>query len=263
MKKVIALITDFGISDPYAGIMKGVIKSVDSSIDIIDISHNVEFANILHACFFLESSYKYFPKGTIFVVVVDPGVGTDRRPIVCKYNDKLFIAPDNGCLTPVFKSEGESEVRIIEKASLKLPEVSKTFHGRDIFAPAAAHFAAGADFQSAGRSIADPVEIEYNQCIRNNDSIQMQVRHVDIFGNVITNIPVSLKDEITDMNMVITKNNQPLGFAETFSSLDEGNTALIAGSAGYFEIVMNRESAADYLNIRTGDNLIIRYTGGA
>ncbi|MBC8279002.1 MAG: SAM-dependent chlorinase/fluorinase [FCB group bacterium] len=262
MRKLIALITDFGISDPYAGIMKGVIKSIDADIDIVEVSHGVTFGNIYQACYFLESSLPYFPSGTVFVVIVDPGVGSDRYPIACRYDDKIFIAPDNGCLSPVL-NKPDSIVRIIENDQLTLPQISSTFHGRDIFAPAAAHLAAGFNFDSAGPVLTEPVYIDYLDCKFNPDSIEFRIRHIDKFGNIITNIPNSAERSLSNMKMMIAEKDISFMMANTFSSIPARQIALIKGSSGYLEIVENRNSAAETLDVQPGDKLTIRYIGGA
>lgn len=261
MRKLIALITDFGISDPYTGIMKGVIKSIDPEIDFADISHDVALGNIHQACYFLESALPHLPSSTVFLIVVDPGVGSDRHPIVCSYKGKTFVAPDNGCLTPVV-SQPDSIVRIIQNVQLTLPQISSTFHGRDIFAPAAAHFAAGFDFDSAGAVLNEPVLIDYHSCKLSSESIEFQIRHIDKFGNVVTNIPISVLNRLSGCKIGVEEKKIHLILTNTFSSIPAGKIALITGSSGYLEIVENRNSAAVTLDIQPGDKLTIRYTGG-
>jgi len=262
LSKLIALITDFGISDPYTGIMKGIIKSIDPTIEIVDISHGVVLGNIHQACYFLESSLPYLPPATVFAVVVDPGVGTDRHPIACRYDKKIFIAPDNGCLTPVL-NKPDSITRIIENDELTLREISFTFHGRDIFAPAAAHFAVGFNFELAGALLPDPMLIDYHDCKISPERIEFQIRHIDKFGNVITNIPISLKSTLSGCEILLEEKNTRILLTDTFSSIPAGLIAMIAGSSGYLEIVENRNSAAVTLDVQSGEKLTIRYIGGA
>src|SRR6516165_11767148 len=148
---IITLTTDFGLSDPFVGIMKGVIFRIAPAAQIVDITHDIGSYDVLEGAFLIESSYRYFPAGTVHVVVVDPGVGSARRPIAASAHGHFFVAPDNGVLSGIF----ENEVYHIKNRSLFLDSVSQTFHGRDIFSPVAAHLAKGAPIESVGPRILD------------------------------------------------------------------------------------------------------------
>src|SRR5215470_12743773 len=155
---IITLTTDFGFADPFVGIMKGVILGIAPGSQIVDISHDIRSYDILEAAFVIESSYRYFPAGTIHVVVVDPGVGSARRPLAAAAREHFFVAPDNGVLSYVLHAEPESpppSAYTITNGSLFLKSVSQTFHGRDIFAPVAAHLARGAPIESVGPRVLD------------------------------------------------------------------------------------------------------------
>src|SRR5215467_10853294 len=148
---IITLTTDFGLADPFVGIMKGVILGIAPNAQLVDITHDIRAYDILEPAFIIDSAYRYFPDGTVHVVVVDPGVGSARRPLAALFDGHLFVGPDNGSLSPVL----EDEVYCIENESLFLHPVSRTFHGRDIFAPVAAHLARGLPIRSVGPRITD------------------------------------------------------------------------------------------------------------
>src|SRR5215467_7691958 len=154
---IITLTTDFGLSDPFVGIMKGVILGIAPAAELVDITHDVRSYDILEAAFIIESTYRYFPEGTVHVIVVDPGVGSARRPVAAAARGHIFVAPDNGVLSYVIQSDPMTPVSAhwIKNQSLFLSSVSQTFHGRDIFAPVAAHLARGVPIESVGPRIVD------------------------------------------------------------------------------------------------------------
>lgn len=229
-KPVITLLTDFGAQDPYVGIMKGVILGICPEARIVDLTHQVIPYQIRQAAFLLEQSWPYFPAGSIHVVVVDPGVGTSRRPLLFEAGGHYFIGPDNG----VFSLLNPTAVQELEVTT---PPTSNTFHGRDIFAPAAARLANG---EAVGTPATDHVRLEIDAAT---------VLHIDHFGNVITGLRAHEVQSLTVNGIPIQHR------AATYSDAPAGELILIEGSSGYIEIALNQGSAAERLGIRVGSTL--------
>ena len=212
-QSIITLITDFGLLDGYAGVMKGVIANINPSASVIDISHNIEPQNVFQAAYVLNSSYTYFPKGTIHVVVVDPGVGSGRKILCLKTEDYLFLAPDNGVLSFIVANEESPSIREVTNGKLFLPEVSNTFHGRDIFAPVAAHLSKGVSHKDLGKRTDKINEIDLPKPIRSPaGAITAEIIYVDGFANLITNIIMEIIDrmKIRPERLVITMGGKGL-----------------------------------------------------
>ncbi len=248
---IITLTTDFGLSDPFVGMMKGVILGIAPDVQIVDLTHEIRSYDIMEAAFLLNSSYGYFPEGTVHVVVVDPGVGSSRRPIAAAANRHTFVAPDNGVLSLILSagSTGIPVHQITNQGFFRHP-VSNTFHGRDIFAPVAAHLASGAPLESVGSRILDFVRkpIPRPRPSGENRLIGTVLR-VDKFGNVVTNLrPGDLKPgfRIHASGFEI----QRLCFA--FSDVEPGELFAIEGSTGHIELALNQGSAAGKLNVGPG-----------
>jgi len=242
---IITLTTDFGLSDPFVGIMKGVILGIAPDVQIVDISHDVQAYDVLQAALVIDSAYPYFPDRTVHVVVVDPGVGSARRPIAAISHGQIFIAPDNGALTTVLGDE----VHAITNETVFLSSVSRTFHGRDIFAPAAAHVARGMPVRNLGPSIQDFIKHPVPQPTRIGDKLLATVLRVDKFGNLITN----LRRRDLNPNFTIRVAGRPVKrLCLTFSEAKSGELFALEGSTGYIEIAMNQDSAAEMLQVRQG-----------
>ncbi len=252
----IALLTDFGTKDYFVGAMKGVILSITPNAQIIDISHHNERHNIASASFTLSACYEDFPKKTIFVAVVDPGVGSDRQAILVETDDYYFIAPDNGLLSFIFNEFDNFRVFNITKAEYTADKISRTFHGRDIFAPAAAHLSGGTKPEEFGTQIKDFVSFNFLKPTKQPDGdIEAVVIHTDGFGNLITNLkPEDLPEKfgLQIEDRYIDK------FQKHFSEADTSEVFMIFGSAGYLEIVSFKDSAKDFLEVETGDKIIVK-----
>ena len=192
---IITLITDFGLEDEYVGLLKGVILGIDPAAVVVDVTHAIKPQEVAQAAFALEASFRYFPEGTIHVVVVDPGVGTERGILCLEQHRQLFLAPDNGTLTLLLE-EGEGAVlRKLENPAFRRAEVSPVFHGRDIIAPAAAHLSKGVDVRALGPELAREAAVRLERLrpvVRANAGIDGTIVHVDRFGNLISNIPAGL-----------------------------------------------------------------------
>ena len=252
----IALLTDFGTKDYFVGAMKGAILSINSDVQIVDISHDNKRHDIAAAGFTLFACYDDFPKKTIFVTVVDPGVGSDRQAILVKTDDYYFIAPDNGLLSFIFNEFDNFRVFNITKKEYAAENISRTFHGRDVFAPAAAHLSKGAKPEEFGAEITDFVSYNYLKPTElSNGNIEALVIHTDGFGNLITN----LKPEDLPEKFILQIGDKYIDkFQKHFSEADESEVFMIFGSAGYLEVVSFKDSAKDFLGVETGDKIIVK-----
>ena len=258
-RPVIALLTDFGTRDHFVGVMKGVIAGICAHARILDVSHDVEPQNVAHGAFLLHVSRRYFPDETIFVCVVDPGVGTERRPVAVRASGSWFVGPDNGILYPEWESRtrrADDAIIELDNPDFWLDDVSGTFHGRDIFAPVAAHLASGAAASGMGARIADMVSLSIARPEPLDDrTTRLAVVHVDRFGNLVTNMR---SDELPDQPGSVTFS---IGRAETagvqtnFSSNEK--LIAIAGSSGYVELAAPGGSAAEALDVELGATVIM------
>ncbi len=251
----IALITDFGTKDYFVGAMKGVILAINDNVNIVDISHDVPPQDIQSAGFMLEACYRDFPSGTIFTAVVDPGVGSDRRAILVLTSQYKFVAPDNGLLSFVFESSENFNVFEISNEKLFRRPVSKTFHGRDIFAPCAAHLSLGAAPSEFGEEISDFSAFQRDKPGKLKDGkIRGTIIHRDRFGNLVTNLkPRDLPDHF----QLLINGSKVEKVNDHYAQGTDSEPFLIIGSAGYLEIAAFRGSASDLLNARVGDSVLI------
>jgi S-adenosylmethionine hydrolase len=242
---IITLTTDFGLSDPFVGIMKGVILSIAPEAQVVDITHDIKAFDIVEATFLIDSAYRYFPEGTVHVIVVDPGVGSARRPIAAAAHGHLFVAPDNGVLSAVL----ESEVYHITNQSFFLDSISRTFHGRDIFAPVGANLARGAPIESVGPRILDFTKKPLPKPRPQGDKLLGTVLRIDRFGNIVTNLKRRhLVDDFTIhlAGLPITR------LCGNFSEAEPGEFFAFEGSTGFIEIALNQGSAAEKLSVERG-----------
>ena len=254
---IVTLTTDFGLRDAFVGTMKGVILSICSRARIVDLTHELDFADIYSASFVLETSHRYFPRDTIHTVVVDPGVGSERRALAARTSAGIFIAPDNGCLSAILRLYPQAEIRSIDNPEYTLKERSATFHGRDVFAPAAAHLCRGEEFAAIGKPVQDPVTLPNPEFHRTVDHILASILYIDRFGNIITNIPDSeLDDKLCGRSMLLPYGCE-LTYSPTYSGIPEGALGLISGSSGYLEVAMKGQSAAAATKAVAGDIIMI------
>jgi len=257
---VISLTTDFGLKDGNVGVMKGVIWRICPTAQIADISHLIVPQNIREAALILFRSAPYFPAGTIHVVVVDPGVGTARRPIAARIGVQYFVCPDNGILTPLLERAEEQgqtvEIVHLDKSNYWLPEVSRVFHGRDIFAPCAAHLADGVPLRALGTPITDPVRLDLPKPVRTETGWRGEVIHIDHFGNVASNIHSEhLRESQADKSGIIVKvcGVEIRGLVDTFGERPEGELIALLGSTGNLIVSVVNGNAAARLNVKVGD----------
>ncbi|MBN3040542.1 MAG: SAM-dependent chlorinase/fluorinase [Candidatus Omnitrophica bacterium] len=253
--KIIALLTDFGLKDQYAGLMKAVILGINPKARIVDISHNVRAHDIKEAAFLLSASFKYFPRRSIFVVVVDPGVGSERRPIIIKTKNYYFIGPDNGVLSLAAREDGIKAVRAVENKNFFLSKVSSTFHGRDIFAPAAAYFLKGRPFACFGRQIRVIKEISFPQPKISKSKITAEVIHADRFGNLVTNMKEKHLKGFGPGEIKASMGNKKITRKySTYAQARPGEPFFITGSSGFLEISLKNKSAKEFFKIKNGSN---------
>lgn len=262
-RPIITLITDFGLQDGYVGVIKGVIAKVDPSVKIIDISNNIESQDVFQAAYVIFTSYAYFPSGTIHVIVVDPGVGSNRKILCLKTKDYLFLAPDNGVLSFIAAQEESPSIREVTNKELFLSETSSTFHGRDIFAPVAAHLSKGFSYKNLGKRVSKINEINLPKPIRSPRGVLTgEIIYIDGFGNLVTNIN---RDVINSIKVksgkltIIAGKGRLNKISDSYADVGEKEVLAIFGSSGYLEISVNRGSAKDVLNLKKGDKLVLGY----
>lgn len=247
--KIITLITDFGYRDPFVGQMKGVILSINPSVKIVDITHNIERHDIEEAAYLLYSSYKYFPSGTIHVAVVDPEVGSKRKALVFQIEDHYFLSPDNGIISYLLRDNNYRAFEI-ENVKYLMKEKSSTFQGRDLFAPAAAWLSKGIRIEDFGKAVREVKKISIPEPILVKDKgafkILGQVVHIDQFGNLITNIRIDKEKPVE----VIVK-GLSLPFVNFYSEAANKPAALI-NSDDLVEIFLYKGNASETLNIKKG-----------
>jgi S-adenosylmethionine hydrolase len=269
--RVITLTTDFGTSDHYVAAMKGVILGINPDVTIVDISHEVRPQQVAEGAFLLQAVRPYFPTGTVHVAVVDPGVGTERRALILATPDGLFVGPDNGALSPALTDStrprhsrtgptavpvplGCTAIAITERRYLREP-ISATFHGRDIFAPVAAHLTLGVAPESFGETVSTVLALPPFRARRRRDgSLSGRVIHIDRFGNLTTDIraiDIGGGEVTVEIAGLVLR-----GLSKTYGQVD-GLVALI-GSSGYLEVALPRDSAAELLEVDLGMPVLVR-----
>ena len=253
-RPVIALLTDFGTRDHYAGTMKGVMIGICPDATLVDISHNVPPHDVMAGALELAASYRYFPPGTIFLAVVDPGVGSSRRGIAMEAGDYRFVAPDNGVLTPI--ADAHQPKRIVELSERRYarPTVSRTFEGRDRFAPAAAWLAKGVELAALGRPVAGFHKLELPQPEIANGEVAGCVLRVDRFGNLITNIDRRAIEKLAGDGAVEIQigSHQVPTLVSTYADVPSGEICALFGSTDHVEIAIHGGSASIQLGLQRG-----------
>jgi S-adenosylmethionine hydrolase len=255
---LITLTTDFGLADSYVAVMKGVILGIDPTATIVDISHDIAPQDVGEAAYAVYASYPYFPPDTIHVVVVDPGVGGQRRAIALRVAQACFVAPDNGVLSYVLTREGMREAVSLTNSRYHRPTVSHTFHGRDIFAPVAAHLARGVPLNELGEPLTEIVTfpLPQPQVLPDGDVVG-HVLHIDRFGNLI--LDVREGDCILSEGLVLEVAGRRIqGLGRTFTDVPVGELVAYIGSSGHLEIALREGSAAQSLDMEIGDKILLR-----
>ena len=261
---IITLLSDFGLRDAYVAEMKAVILTITPDACIVDISHEIEKFDIRMGAFILASVTPYFPKGTVHVAVVDPGVGTKRRPIIIQTKRSFHVGPDNGLLLLSATKEEINHVYHIKNPEYWLPKISTTFHGRDIFAPAAAYLAKRCSPSQFGPEIHDYVIPQFAKPYMKKGELMGEVMHVDDFGNVVTNVSSKdleeLETSIGDvLHVRIQRKTFDMRSCSAYGEVPSGTPLVIVGSHDFLEISINQGNASKTLNLRTGDSFSIHF----
>jgi S-adenosyl-L-methionine hydrolase (adenosine-forming) len=250
---VITLTSDFGLKDPYVAEMKGAIYQINPKATIVDVSHLVDKFSVRMGAFILASVVPFFPKGTVHLAVVDPGVGTERRAILIETEHGFLVGPDNGVLMLAAQAQGIKHIYELSNPKLMLPKVSSTFHGRDIFAPTAAYLEKSVAPQEFGAEIIDPVTPKFANVEAKNGALLGEVLHVDSFGNVVTNIyPIELKDAKT-IKVALHHVTLELPFSKAYGELQPREPLALVGSHGFLELALNRGNFSEKYRVNPGD----------
>lgn len=254
--RVITLMTDFGSKNGFAGVLKGVIWKIAPDVQIADITHEIAPQNIMEGAIALWRAAPYFPDGTIHVAVVDPGVGTTRRPMAARIADQYFVGPDNGVFTPLLEQAEQTSQPIslihMNKPQYWLPEVSSTFHGRDIFSPAAAHLANGVALTDLGEPFTDPVRLSLAQPVRIPGGWRGQVILIDIFGNIATNLRADLVKDHAACQIQLA-GHVVQGLVTTYGERKPGDLVALVDSENFIEVAVVNGNGAQKLGIVVGE----------
>jgi hypothetical protein len=279
---IISLTTDFGTADGYVGTMKGVMLDITSDTHIVDITHEIAPQDIRETAYVLYTAYRFFPSQTVHLVVVDPGVGSARRPIAVRSSHGTFVGPDNGVFSYIMAQETVEATVELADSRYRLSQVSKTFHGRDIFSPAAAHLAAGVPIAELGPTVTDPITLPLPCLEIEPRRINGEVLHTDHFGNVITSIGRLLwrEDELSlrpafrpqseeqvrlqadDVSILIGRSPEERriqGLRHTYADVERGEILALVGSEGHVEIAVREGSGAERLGLKPGDPVEMRW----
>lgn len=264
-KRFVILLTDFGLTDGYVGTMKGVISSISPEVTVYDLTHEIPPQDIEAAAVVLSSSYRFFPRQSIFVAVVDPGVGSERAIIALKTDSYIFLAPDNGLLSLIAERENvRSVVKVVNKKYF-LKDVSSTFHGRDIFAPVAGYLSLGVRMEEIGEPVQDITKLSLSEVrIAPRRSLTGRVIYIDRFGNIMTNISeknfLSFTEGDKTQKMVAEiKRKTVTKFVNHYNQGLPGELIMLMGSSGYLEISINKGRAGDMLKTSPGDMVEIKW----
>lgn len=256
MRKIITLTSDFGLQDYYVSAMKATILGILPETHLVDISHDVPSQDIMAGSWILQNSAMLFPAETVHLVVVDPGVGTQRKPIALRVDNQLFVGPDNGIFSLLTKDRDFTAIELTNQTFWG-DNISTTFHGRDIFAPVAAHLSRGTPLDELGNPIDELVSYRWAVPIADKDGLEGMIIHIDKFGNLITNISSGLlEDNIAENRVKIYIGNSILTeIVPTYGSVTEGEPAAYIGSSGMLEIAINQGNAAQMLGAQKGSQV--------
>lgn len=258
-RSIITLTTDFGLQDYYVSAMKAVMLGISPSSRFIDISHDIPPHDVMAAAWILNNSAFLYPENTVHLTVVDPGVGTSRRPVALKVNNQFFVGPDNGLFTLVIQDYDYEAVELNNSDFWAIDTPSSTFHGRDIFAPVAAHLAEDHNLSKFGDTVDELYKYKWAIPVADRDGVQGWIIHIDRYGNLITNIGEQLiREHIGEGSYNIYVGNTKIReIVDTFASVSEGEPAAYIGSSGMLEIAINKGDAKQMLDIEKGSQISI------
>ncbi len=262
---LIGFMTDFGWRDPYVGIVRAVIERIGRGrVRVVDITHDVPAFSIVAGAYVLYTSYKYFPRGTVFLVVVDPGVGTERKPVAIATRNYYFVGPDNGVLYPAASSDGIERVHVIDNEAVFLKPVSRSFHGRDVFAPAATLLALGTSITSLGHELPrdELVKLSLRKPCRDEEA-EAEAVYIDHFGNIALGLEKECIEKLCSkgdnkVEVVTSTGRFEAKCLPVFSAASPGELVFYTNSLGFPELAVNLGSAAEKLGVVIGDKLVIR-----
>ncbi|GHO75875.1 hypothetical protein KSD_36460 [Ktedonobacter sp. SOSP1-85] len=265
---VIALLTDFGVEDGYVGVMKGVMSGIAHGAQFLDLTHHIAPQQVAQGAWLLSTHYRYFPKGTIFLCVVDPGVGSERRAVALHAGEWLFVGPDNGLFTFILAEQILHQAVALTAPAYRLPTVSSTFHGRDIFAPTAAHLARGVALDLLGPRLeaSSLRRLDGLLATRQGNEVQASVVHVDHFGNLITSLPMQLIPEFFSAPEAVLEfpelgvrvSERRTTFALSAESQVQQGAFMLADSSGYLLVAIQNGNAAQTLGVKRGARIQLR-----
>jgi hypothetical protein len=263
---IVAMMTDFGGPDPYVGVMKGVILGIHQNAVIVDLSHDIAPGDIRSAAFALRMAIDYFPKGTIFLTVVDPGVGTSRRGIAVEIAGRTFVGPDNGLLSWVLESSEFDRGVELTNEDFFLPNASGTFHGRDIFAPVAAHLCNGTSIEELGKPIDDIIRFDLPKICATESSLQGEVVYIDRFGNLLTNIKneefIRWRDGIGGGAVRVNLGSMEIkDFGRTYGIVMRDHPVIVFGGEGVLEVAVNGGTASESFGAGIGTQVTAYHIG--
>lgn len=258
MSRLITLLTDFGTQDAFVGVMKGVIKSLAPHAEVIDLTHHIPPQDIRAGAFVLKTVYQYFPPGTVHLAVVDPGVGGARRPVAAKIGDFVYVCPDNGLLSHVLAQDTLTQAVTLDNRQFHLSRVSRTFHGRDIFAPVAAHLANGGALDTLGTQTDRLQTFPLSQPLVFGNTITCHVIYADVFGNLFTDLTEDGAGPGLSSAVIKAGGAVIHGLSESYSQAPEGDPLALFGSSGHLEIAVRDGNAREQLGIKVGDRVTIR-----
>jgi len=258
-KPIITLTTDFGTKDYYVGAMKAVMLAINAESRFIDISHDIPPQDIMAGAWVIRNTAFNFPPGTVHLTVVDPGVGTDRKPVALKIGHQFFVGPDNGIFSLLTENHQYNATDLSNRDYWNQANSSNTFHGRDIFAPVAAHIANGVPLKKLGKPVDELVSYRWAIPIADKDGVQGWILHIDRFGNLVTNISNELIKETRDAQSIkIYVGNTILrGIQKAFADVQEGEPLAYIGSSGMLEIAINKGSAEEMLGVHKGASVSV------
>jgi S-adenosyl-L-methionine hydrolase (adenosine-forming) len=265
MPPVVALLTDFGLQDHYAGAMKGAILSACPEATLVDITHEVPAHDVAAGALALDAAYRHFPDGTVFVTVVDPGVGSGRRPIAARAGRWLFVGPDNGVFTHVLETDPAARVHLIANARLFPEPTSPVFHGRDLFGPVGALLADGLALEDVGPAVTDPVRLELPPKTRTEDGWSGSVVHVDRFGNLTTNLrqgDLAALAEGSLEGLEVCLGPEVLPLVRSYSDIAPGRACALVGSSGRLEIAVRLGRGDALPGAARGARVLVRRRAG-
>ena len=268
---IVTITTDFGTQDGYVSAMKGTMLSIAPDARLVDVSHEIAPQDVMESAFVLQTAQPYFPSGTVHLVVVDPGVGTERRAVALRHDGHWYVGPDNGVFPLVLDDETpEAMVELDNPEAWRTDAPSTTFHGRDIFSPAAAHLAAGRSLEAIGSPIETLEPLRWAQPTAEAGTVQGWIVHVDHFGNCITNIRRSTLRDALDLEARPSPETLPPlkayagttvleALSSTYGDVAEEDPVMLFGSTGYLEVSVNGGNAAERLDIRKGDSIKLAF----